>query len=144
MSESAPYLEKTRLLNYEHPAIQELVDVMGWKKLPEFERIGAVYEYVRNTIRFGYNSSDELTAVQVLIDGYGQCNTKGTLLMSLLRACNVSCRFHAFTIDKSVQKGIIPALTYAMTPQNIIHSWVEVWYKEWRDTIKVQYQNIRK
>ncbi|MBN2737173.1 MAG: transglutaminase family protein [Spirochaetales bacterium] len=124
------YLESTRLLNYEHPALKALIDNKHWKELPEFERIGAVYEFVRNTIYFGYNSSDELKASQVLDDGYGQCNTKATLLMSLLRACNIPCRFHAFKIEKSVQKGIITGLAYKITPQNIIHSWVEVWFKE--------------
>ena len=40
---------------------------------------------MRNDILFGYNSSDLLTAEEVLKDGYGQCNTKATLLMALFR-----------------------------------------------------------
>lgn len=59
---------------------------------------------------FGYNISDDITAEQVLKDGYGQCNTKGTLFMALLRAVNVPCRIHAFTIDKALQKGAMTGI----------------------------------
>jgi hypothetical protein len=57
---------------------------------------------------------------------YGQCNTKSTLLMALLRAVGIPCRFHGFTIDKPLQKGAITGLAYWLAPQRIIHSWVEV------------------
>ena len=33
---------------------------------------------------------------------------------------------HGFTIDKSLQKGIISGLAYALAPRSIIHGWVEV------------------
>lgn len=49
--------------------------------------------------------------------------------MALLRKCGVKCRFHAFTIDKQIQKGAITGLAYYLTPRNIIHSWVEVWFE---------------
>jgi hypothetical protein len=62
----------------------------------------------------------------VLADGIGQCNTKSTLLMALLRAVGIPCRFHGFTIDKPLQKGAITGLAYWLAPQRIIHSWVEV------------------
>jgi hypothetical protein len=91
-----------------------------------YERIGAVYDFVRNEIAFGYNAGDELPASAVLADGIGQCNTKGTLLMALLRAVGIACRFHGFTIDKPLQKGAITGLAYVLAPRRIIHSWVEV------------------
>ena len=83
---------------------------------------------MRNDIRCGYNAADYLPASQVLADGIGQCNTKSTLLMALLRAAGVPCRFHGFTIDKALQKGAITGLAYALAPRSIIHSWVEVWH----------------
>lgn len=96
--------------------------------LNTYERIGAVYDFVRNEIAFGYNARDDLPASQVLADGIGQCNTKGTLLMALLRGVGVPCRFHGFTIDKTLQKGAITGLAYRLAPRNIVHSWVEVWF----------------
>lgn len=86
-----------------------------------------VYNFVRDNIAFGYNASDDLTASTVLSDGIGQCNTKGTLLMALLRAVGVPCQFHGFTIDTALQRGAITGVAYQLAPRNIIHSWIEVW-----------------
>lgn len=119
----------TDLLDYQHPSLQLLIAERGWDKLPEYERIGAIYDFVRNDIAFGYNVTDNLRASQVLADGLGQCNTKATLLMALLRATGISCRFHGFTIDKRLQKGAITGLGYLLAPRSIIHSWVEVWHQ---------------
>jgi len=119
-------LAATPLLDVHHPDIEALVGRRGWRALPPYDRIGAVYDFVRNEIAFGYNEGDELPASSVLADGIGQCNTKSTLLMALLRAVGISCRFHGFTIDKPLQKGAITGLAYWLAPQRIIHSWVEV------------------
>ena len=54
--------------------------------------------------------------------------------MALLRACDIPCRVHGFTIDKKLQKGAMTGLVYLMAPRNVFHSWVEVllegqWYE---------------
>lgn len=123
---SPQYLIETPILDYRSQAIQALIEERNWRSLDPSERIGAAYDFVRNEILFGYNSGDALPASQVLADGYGQCNTKGTLLMALLRALDIPCRFHAFTIDKGLQRGVVPELVYPIAPKNIIHSWIEV------------------
>ena len=69
-----------------------------------------------------------------LADGFGQCNTKGTLFMALLRPCGIPCRVHGFMIDKKLQKGTMTGIVYRNAPQEILHSWVEVlldgrWYE---------------
>jgi hypothetical protein len=123
---SHPHLIETLLLDFSSPAIEGLIAARRWADLPESERIGAVYDFVRNDILFGYNADDALPASRVLTDGYGQCNTKGVLLMALLRSVGIPCRFHGFTIDKSLQRGVVPELVYPLAPRNILHSWVEV------------------
>mgnify|MGYP000843881192 FL=1 len=128
MEAKAQLLQPTRLLDFTHPAIEALVEKRGWRPLPMYDRIGAVYDFVRNEIAFGYNAGDELPASAVLADGIGQCNTKGTLLMALLRAVGIPCRVHGFTIDKALQKGAITGVAYLLAPRSIIHSWVEVWF----------------
>ncbi len=89
-----------------------------------------MYDFVRDEIPFGYNSSDELPASVVLADGYGQCNTKTTLLMALLRAAGAPCRFHGATIHKSLQKGVVTGLFYELAPDDILHSWAEVRFED--------------
>lgn len=127
------YLKETPILNYSENSIQSLVESKNWLKMDTVERIKSIYNYVRDDIKFGYNLSDNITATQVLKDGYGQCNTKATLLMALLRATGIANRIHGFTIDKALQKGAIKGVCYKLSPKNIVHSWVEInvnnnWY----------------
>lgn len=124
------YLKETKLLNYSCSIIQQLINERNWKQLDDFRKIKQTYSFVRDEILFGYNISDEITAEQVLKDGYGQCNTKGILFMALLRSLQIPCRIHGFTIDKRLQKGAMTGIVYKCAPQNVFHSWVEVYYKE--------------
>ena len=74
-------------------------------------------------------------ASEVLADGYGQCNTKAILIMAILRALEIPCRLHGFTIDKRLQKGAIRGLWYVLSPRSIVHTWVELNYKDsWQAT----------
>ena len=128
------YIKETPMLNYSNQYIKQLIKQKKWRNLEAFECIKAIYNYVRDEILFGYNIDDNITASEVLADGYGQCNTKGTLFMALLRGCNIPCRIHGFTIDKKLQKGAMTGLVYKLAPQNVFHSWVEVfldgtWYE---------------
>lgn len=124
------FLCPTALLNFNHTEIHQLVTNRGWLQLANEERIARIYDFVQNEIAFGYNEADDLAASQVLADGIGQCNTKGTLLMALLRKCGIPCRFHGFTINKRLQKGAISGIAYLLAPSNIIHSWVEIWHQD--------------
>lgn len=126
LSPTDPLLAPSPLLDLQHPAIQELIRQRGWLTLSTGQRIGAAYEFVRNEIRFGYNRRDEIPASAVLSEGLGQCNTKAILLMALLRALGQRCRLHGFTIDKDLQRGAVPPWIWPLTPQRIVHSWVEV------------------
>jgi transglutaminase-like putative cysteine protease len=128
-SNTSEYLVKTNMLNFEHKSIQELIARKQWKLLNQYDAIGAVYSFVRDEIKFGYNEDDKLSASRVLEDGYGQCNTKGTLLMALLRGVGIPVRFHGFTIFNELQRGAIPNYLISIAPERIIHSWVEVLFE---------------
>nr|WP_130837837.1 transglutaminase family protein [Lachnoclostridium sp. Marseille-P6806] len=124
------YLQETGMLDFSNPDIQKLIERKRWKEQNEFDRIKAIYNFVRDEVLFGYNADDNISASKVLEDGYGQCNTKGTLFMALLRACEIPCRVHGFTIDKKLQKGAMSGFVYKNAPQNILHSWVEVYFED--------------
>lgn len=121
------YLAETTILNYSDSMIQSVVKNKNWLNMDTVERAKSIYNFVRDDIKFGYNSSDNITAAEVLKDGYGQCNTKATLLMALLRSAGIPNRIHGFTIDKTLQKGAISGVWYKLSPKNILHSWVEVY-----------------
>lgn len=128
------YLDTSPMLDFDSLSIVQLIENRGWKHLSHYDAIESVYNFVRDEIKFGYNKDDTLSASQVLLDGYGQCNTKGTLLMALLRAVGIPARFHGFTIFNELQKGAIPNYLFSFAPERIIHSWVEVYFEgQWLD-----------
>ncbi len=90
------YLRETKILDYSSEQIQLLVEGRGWKSSPEVKRVKAIYNFVKDEILFGYNVDDSVKASRVLKDGYGQCNTKGTLFMAFLRVCGIPCRITWF------------------------------------------------
>lgn len=124
------YLQETKMLDFSNPGIQRLIEMKRWKERNEFDCLKSIYGFVKDEIAFGYNVDDDIPASKVLEDGYGQCNTKGTLFMALLRACEIPCRIHGFTIDKQLQKGAMSGFVYKNAPRNIFHSWVEVYFED--------------
>lgn len=122
------FLQETKMVNYNSDTIKSLVQENGWDKLDDFSKIGAIYDFVQNKILFGYNADDTLSAAEVLKDGIGQCNTKSTLLMALLRAVNIPCRLHASKVTKDFQKGATSGMVAKLAPHYILHTWVEVYY----------------
>ena len=130
MQMTDPLLAPTKLLDFDAAPLAHLIETRGWRGLSEYDRIGAAYDFVRNEIAFGYNRADDIPASEVLSDGYGQCNTKGTLLMALLRGVGIRCRLHGFTIHKGLQRGVVPELVYPLAPQEILHSWVEIEFQD--------------
>ena len=51
---------------------------------------------------------------------------KELYLWHFLRACNIPCRVHGFTIDKKIQKGAMTGFVYLMLQKSIFPSWVEI------------------
>lgn len=122
------YLQETPLLNFHHPLLQKLIADKKWRQLDDQAQILAIYNFVRDDIQFGFNTDDAISASQILSDGYGQCNTKAILFMALLRAVDVPCRLHGFTIDKSLQEGVMTGELYKAMPNEIVHTWTELYF----------------
>ncbi|MGH0054268.1 MAG: transglutaminase-like domain-containing protein [Sphaerochaetaceae bacterium] len=128
--EEQDYLQETPLLDREHPAIQELVRTQGWFSLSSSERIAAVYTFVRDAIPYGYAKSFCVPASSVLQQGKGNCLTKTTLLLALLRAVGIPCRLRAAMISKVIHRGLLGVISFRMSPNRLYHTWVEAKYQE--------------
>ncbi len=124
------YLQPTALLDFTHSSIQALIAEKQWEKLDPKERIVSIYNFVRDDIQFGFNAEDTTPASKILAEGQGQCNTKSILFMALLRAVGIPCRMHGFTIDKSLQAGIMTGAVYDAMPDEIVHTWTEVLFND--------------
>lgn len=53
------YLKETSLLDFSNPKIQQLIKDRKWKDLEEFQRIKAIYNFVRDEILFGYSIDEK-------------------------------------------------------------------------------------
>jgi len=132
LSDKDKLLTNTDLLDFYHKDILLLIRKRQWKNLNQKEKIKQIYEFVRDEIKFGYNIDDAISASKILNDGYGQCKTKSILFMALLRGVGIQCRIRGFKVDKKILKGIITGLYYIISPKEIVHSWVEIYYnKKW-------------
>lgn len=117
-------LEATRLADYRHPSLQALIEKKGWRSLDPYGRIRAIHAHVRDAIRFGYNARDTMKASAVLRTGYGQCNTKATLLLALLRATGIPARLRACEVESAFQKELLPAGLRRLMPKHFLHTQV--------------------
>lgn len=129
-SDEQQYRRATPLLDYEHPAIVTLIQKQGWLSLPTSgERIDAVYTFVRDAIPYGYAESFCVPASTVLVQGMGNCLTKTTLLMALLRAVGIPCRLKAAMISKVIHRGLLGGISFLFSPRHLHHAWVEIQYQ---------------
>ncbi len=119
------YLQATRLVDLDAPTVQETAARLVQGVSTPHEAAVEIYYFVRDEIKFGYNRRDAIPASEVLRDGYGQCNTKSVLLVTLLRAAGIPARFHLAQVDKAVQWGVMPPLAYRFAPDGVTHTWVE-------------------
>lgn len=101
------YLKETKILDYSNVSIQELLEQRGWKNLDTVSRVKAIYNFVRDEIKFGYNVSDDIPASEILKEGYGQCNTKTTLLMTILRAMGNLTEFTVLPLPKPCKRELL-------------------------------------
>ncbi len=60
------YLQETEILNFSDDSIQKIVTNRNWRSLDTISCVKAIYNYVRDEIKFGYNFSDDITASEVL------------------------------------------------------------------------------
>lgn len=91
------------------------------------QNLERLFHYVRDEIMFGFPpEGDFVKASETITRGYGQCNTKATLLLALCKACGIPARIHFSLIKKDIQKGFFVGLAYWLMPREISHSWIEV------------------
>jgi len=100
----------------------------------EREQAIALHNYVRESIRFGFNRYFDAAAPDyVLACGYGHCNPKSRLMVALFRAVGLESYQHFVVLPKDILKEALPTSRYWMIPAELSHSYVDVrieghWY----------------
>lgn len=115
-------LAPTKLINCDHPDIIALVRRIAPKDLPTVEKVRRIFAFVRDDVKFGFgprfyeHSASEIAEMRV-----GYCNTKGTLMVALLRAAGIPARQAFVDIDAQILLGIVdPGTPF------VDHSYVEI------------------
>lgn len=117
-----------KIFNTNDPSIQELIKDRNWLNLIDRNKITRIYDFVKNDIVFGFSKKPLLSASQVLSEGRGYALTKSILLKTLLDACGVLCRFHAFKVKKELYRGLASPMSYNMLPEHLMSAWIEIFY----------------
>jgi hypothetical protein len=120
------FLEETPLLNMHDAALFALNEKHRWDKADPETRTRQIYEFVRDSIAYGFPKKPFQPASEVLSAGYGMSVSKSILLMALLRYVHMPCRFHGFLIKKEFLRGIPEDSVYKKIPPLLVHAWVEV------------------
>lgn len=115
------WLANTPLLQYDHPRIRLLAKKLTSLKASQREQALACYLHVRG-MPFGcIADSTGTSAIGVLRAGKGDCHTKSTLLLALLRALAIPSRMRFVTMKPDFLHGIADLGTHP-----IEHAYLEV------------------
>lgn len=110
-----------------HPLVQQTAKFLTEGVTEPKDKLAKIFNYVRDEIEFGFPpEGDFVKASQTIERGYGQCNTKGILILALCKSAGIPARLHFSRISKEIQHGFFLGLFYWMMPKEITHSWLEV------------------
>ena len=101
------WLGSTRLLDLEDPKLR--IQAMSLTQLSDtdIQKVVAVHEFIK-AMPFGCVAGfDDVPAAAVLRSGYGDCHTKGTLFVALLRCVGLPARLRFVTLSSAFLYGII-------------------------------------
>lgn len=117
----------TKLADYDHPLVIETAKRLTKAETTLRGKLEQLFLFVRDEIGFAFpDDGDFVKASDTIRLGYGQCNTKATLLLALCKATNIPARIHFSLITKDIQKGFFNGFAYWLMPKEISHSWIEV------------------
>ena len=119
---TAAFTSPTKYINSEHPNIRTATQIAVGDAISPVERAIRIHDFVRDRVAFGWASRFyDQTASEILQSGIGYCNTKGTLMVAMLRAAGIPARQHFVDIHASILAPYIdPGTAY------VDHSFTEV------------------
>ena len=127
---SNEYLKPTNLVDFNSSIVKQKALELTKDIISEREKVKQIYHFVRDKIPYTFTHNLQ-KASDVLKEKAGQCNTKTTLTIALLRAINIPARYHCGSVSKTLFKNTIPKWAYPLTPKLIPgHCWPEVFIND--------------
>lgn len=116
-----------RLADVDDPLVQQTAARLTAGLTEPADKLERIFGFVRDDILFGFPpEGDFVTASQTIERGFGQCNTKGILILALCQAADIPARLHFAGITKEIQHGFYKGVFYELMPNQISHAWLEV------------------
>ena len=116
-----------RFADVDDPLVQQTTAELTDGLTDPVLKLERIFGFVRDDILFGFPpEGDFVKASQTIERGYGQCNTKGILILALCQVANIPARLHFSGITKEIQHGFFRGLFYKLMPNEISHAWLEV------------------
>lgn len=107
--------------------VQDVVEQVVVRAAAEREKAIALHDYVRETVKFGFNKYFDATPPDYTLScRRGHCNPKSRLMVALFRAAGLECYQHFVVLPKDILKDAIVPNRYWMIPAELSHSYVEV------------------
>ena len=123
------WVQATRLLDLDDPKLR--IQVMRITQLAstETQKAVCVHDFVKS-LPFGCVAGfDHVPAAAVLKAGRGDCHTKGTLFVAMLRSVGVPARLRFVSLSSAFLKGIIDmsqgTITHAVAEVHLDGRWVQ-------------------
>jgi transglutaminase-like putative cysteine protease len=101
------WLVNTPLLDIEHPKIRLLALRLTQLQQGDRQKALALFEHVRELPFACLPDGNSVSALTVLRRGRGDCHTKSTLLVALLRAIQIPSRLRFVTLRADFLRGVI-------------------------------------
>lgn len=124
-NDAARWLANTPLLNTHHPKIRLLAIKLTQLQSGERKKALACFEHIRQ-LPFGcLGDGTGVSSLTVLKSARGDCHTKSTLLVALLRSIDIPARLRFVTLKPDFLRGILD-----LGGQPVEHCCAEVWMDE--------------
>lgn len=121
-------MNNNTISDYNHPLLIETASKLIDGKKNMEEKLESLFLYVRDGILFGFlEGIDDYKASDIIKKGKGQCNNKAALFLALCKASGIKARIHYSGIRKEIQRGLFKGLVYHLMPEEISHSWIEIY-----------------
>lgn len=119
------WLSSTRLVDLNDPKLRILAMSLTQLADTDTQKVMAIHGFIK-TMPFGCAASFEhMSAGDVLRSGQGDCHTKGTLFVALMRCAGLPARLRFVTMPSDFLHGII-----SLPKINVVHAIGEVYVGE--------------
>jgi len=119
------WITPTRLLDLDDPKLRIQVMRVAQLATSDTQKAVVIHDYIKS-LPFGCVAGfDHVPAAAVLKAGRGDCHTKGTLFVAMLRSVGVPARLRFVTLTSAFLRGIID-----VTPSTVAHAIGEVYLEE--------------